>query len=113
MSTTKGLPWLVISQLLVTLSLLAFAFNQTSDVKDLVVGAVIAHWLNETANLGRQLTGTTIADNLTSAMNNALTTGADAVTSAATTSAPVSQPAPVAQSAPVVAASPPQPAPGA
>lgn len=58
MSTTgrAALPWLIVAQLIVTLSLLGFAYAvQDRAMQSLIVGAAIAHWLSESNKLGRQV----------------------------------------------------------
>ncbi len=51
-----ALPWLIVSQLLVTLCLLSFAYGvDDPGIRNIVIGAVIAHWLSESNKLGRQV----------------------------------------------------------
>lgn len=53
---STGLPWLIISQLFVTLSLIGFAVIETGPgIRELIIGAVIGHWLKEGSVLGQQV----------------------------------------------------------
>lgn len=55
LTAMKGLSALIVSQLVVTLALLGFAFAQEDATKALIVGAVIGHWLKEGTHLGQQV----------------------------------------------------------
>lgn len=58
----RALPWLIVSQLVVTLSLLGFAYAVADGgIQNLVIGATIAHWLNESGKLGRQVSDERLA----------------------------------------------------
>lgn len=52
----RGLSSLIVSQLIVTLALLAFAsWVASGDVQTVIVGAVIGNWFKEGTHLGQQV----------------------------------------------------------
>jgi hypothetical protein len=79
-----GLPWLIFAQTSVTLALLSFAYFVHDGVtQNLVVGAVIAHWLSESMSLGRQ-----VSDQR--AVNNASLSGSTTTATSEATAPPAS-----------------------
>ena len=54
----KGLSWLIVSQMVVTLALLGLAYaigENDPTTRSLIVGAVIGNWFKEGSHLGREV----------------------------------------------------------
>lgn len=62
MSKTS-LPWLILAQLIVTLALVGYAYAvRDAEISYVVIGAVIAYWLQESTHLGRQVSDQRVAN---------------------------------------------------